>query len=133
VRSDPFVAAVEARSPEQLEAALAPDVRFLSPVVFRPYQGREVVLMILVEGAMKVLEDFRYVHRLAGEQADALIFRARVADREVDGLDLLSFDGQGRVRELMVMARPLSGLTALAGAMGRRFEQLGIAPPAGSD
>jgi hypothetical protein len=31
----------------------------------------------------------------------------------------------------MVMVRPMSGLNALAEAMGREFERLGIAPPAG--
>jgi len=51
---------------------------------------------------------------------------------EVDGLDLLRFDAEGKVRELTVMVRPMSGLNALAEAMGREFERLGIAPPAGA-
>ena len=54
-----------------------------------------------------------------------------MGDREVDGLDLLRFDADGKVRELMVMVRPMSGLNALAEAMGRQFERLGITPPAG--
>jgi hypothetical protein len=53
-----------------------------------------------------------------------LIFAARVGDRQVDGLDLLRFDPDGRVRELMVMVRPMSGLNALAEAMARRFETI---------
>ncbi len=48
----------------------------------------------------------------------------------VDGLDLLRFDEEGKVVELTVMVRPMSGLNALAEAMGRQFERLGIAPPA---
>ena len=57
--------------------------------------------------------------------------KARVGDRELDGLDLLRFDDQGKVAELVVMVRPMSGLNALAEAMGREFERLGITPPAG--
>jgi hypothetical protein len=132
VKSDAFVEAVHARSREQLEACFAPDARFLSPVVFRPYEGRDLVLLILTEGAMKVFgDDFHYVHRFENDDAAALIFNATVDDREVDGLDLLSFDADGLITELKVMVRPMSGLNTLAAAMGKRFEALGIAPPSG--
>lgn len=132
MRSDAFVEAVHQRSREQLEAALAPDVRFFSPVVFRPYEGRDLVLTILAEGAMEVFgDDFTYVHRLEDGDVATLIFNVTVDGREIDGLDLLTFDGDGLVSELKVMARPMSGLSALAEAMGRRFEALGIVPPAG--
>jgi hypothetical protein len=130
VKSDAFRAAVEAEDPNALTAALAEDVVFRSPVVFKAYEGKQVVSLILTEGAMKVFEDFQYVEQLEGEGAAALIFSARVGDREVDGLDLLRFDADGKVSELTVMARPMSGLNALAEAMGREFERLGIVPPA---
>lgn len=128
---DSFVAAVHARDGDAIRATLAPDVRFFSPVVFKAYEGAEVVGTILAEGAMKVLEDFSYVHRLEDTDARvaALIFNARVGEREVDGLDLLSFNEDGLIIELKVMARPMSGLNALAAAMGERFEALGLAPP----
>jgi hypothetical protein len=129
MNSDSFTAAVEARDPQALTDALAEDVVFRSPVVFRAYEGRAVVSAILVEGAMKVFEDFRYVERFENGDAAALIFNARVGDRELDGLDLLRFDADGKVAELLVMVRPMSGLNALAEAMGRVLERIGIAPP----
>ena len=130
MKSDAFVEAVHARSREQLEACFAADARFLSPVVFAPYEGRDVVLMILTEGAMKVFsDDFHYVHRFENEDAAALVFKAKVDDREVDGLDLLSFDEAGLITELKVMVRPMSGLNKLAAAMGERFEALGLVTP----
>ncbi len=131
MRSDAFTRAVESNDGAALTAALSEDVVFLSPVVFRPYQGRELVSAILVEGAMKVFEDFRYVNRFEQDDAAALVFHARVRDREVDGVDLLRFDADGRIAEITVMVRPLSGLRALAEAMGREFERLGIATPTG--
>jgi len=130
MKSDAFVEAVHARSREQLEACFAADARFLSPVVFAPYEGRDVVLMILTEGAMKVFsDDFHYVHRFENDDAAALIFKASVGDREVDGLDLLSFDEDGLITELKVMVRPMSGLNELARAMAERFEALGLVTP----
>ncbi len=130
MKSDAFRAAVEAENPEALTDALADGVVFRSPVVFKPYEGRRIVSAILTEAAMKVFEDFRYVEQLEGADAAALIFAARVGNRELDGLDLLRFDGDGKVRELTVMVRPMSGVHALAEAMGRQFERLGISPPA---
>jgi hypothetical protein len=131
VLHDPFVAAIHARDGEAVRATLAEDVRFLSPVVFRPYEGRDVVGTILAEGAMKVFEDFEYVHRLEDpeERVATLIFRAKAGGRDVDGLDLMRFDDEGLISELKVMVRPLSGLNALAAAMGERFEALGLTPP----
>lgn len=128
--ADRFRAAVEARDLETAVALLAEDVVFRSPVVFKPYEGKPLVSTILIEGAMKVFKDFRYVAQLEEGDTATLVFAARVGDRDLDGLDLLRFDGDGKVRELMVMARPMSGLVALGDAMGREFERLGVTPPA---
>jgi len=126
MNSDAFTAAVHSEDAEALTDALADDVVFRSPVVFRAYEGKPVVSAILTEGAMKVFEDFRYVERFEDGDAAALIFKARVGDREVDGLDLLRFDGDGKVGELMVMVRPMSGVNALAEAMQRKLEEAGV-------
>lgn len=131
MRGDAFKAAVEAEDGDAITACLADHVRFFSPAVFRPYEGKDVVAAILVEGAMKVFSDFRYRDQLEDGDTAALIFSAKVGDREVQGLDLLRFDAEGKVRELTVMVRPMSGLNALAEGMGRRFEELGLAPASG--
>jgi hypothetical protein len=132
MKSDAFKAAVETEDREALTEALAEDVVFRSPVVFKPYEGKPVVSTILIEGAMNVFEDFSYRHQLEDGDAAALIFDARVGDRELQGIDLLRFDAEGKVVELTVMVRPMSGLNALAEAMGREFERLGITPPTGA-
>ena len=129
--ADRFSAAIAGSDPDALRAALADDVVFRSPVVFRPYEGKDLVGTILTEGAMKVFSDFRYIDRFEDGDSAALVFEARVGDREVQGLDLLRFDDDGLVAELTVMVRPMSGLHALADAMGREFERLGISPPRG--
>jgi SnoaL-like domain len=127
--SDAFRQAVESEDREALVATLAENVRFRSPVVFSAYEGRDLIGMILTEGAMNVFEDFRYVEQLEDGDVATLVFTARVGDRKLDGLDMLRFDGEGKVAELTVMVRPLSGVNALAEAMGRQFERLGLTPP----
>jgi hypothetical protein len=119
-----FRRAVEARDLDAMVAALAEDVVFRSPVVFRAYEGRAVVGAILA-AVLETFEDFRYTDALDGKDLHALLFSARVGDRDVDGIDLLRFDDDGLVRELTVMVRPLSGLTALADAMRVRLEAAG--------
>jgi len=128
VRSDAFKAAVERDDSGALRDCLAEGVRFLSPVVFRPYEGRDLVATILTEGAMNVFSDFRYLEQFEDGDRAALIFEARVGDRDVQGLDLLRFEGD-KVVELTVMVRPQSGLAALAEATNREFARLGIVPP----
>ena len=131
MRSDAFVDAVHSLSKEKLEAALDPDVKFFSPVSFRSYDGRDLVVLILTEGPMKLFEDFEYVHVIEGpdEPTAALIFRTRVGDKWMDGLDLLTFGEDGLITELKVMLRPKSAVDAMAAAMGERFEELGLTQP----
>jgi hypothetical protein len=125
-----FQRAVEARDLEAVIDALAPDVVFRSPVVYKPYEGRELVSLVL-GAAVRVFEDFEYVRRVEADDGVALIFKARVGDRELDGLDLLRFDDDGLITELTVMVRPMSGLHALAAAMGEELERMGVVPPNG--
>jgi hypothetical protein len=93
--------------------------------VFKPYEDRDAVAALLTTVA-QVFEDFRYVERFDRGDAATLVFKARVGDRELDGVDILSFDEDGFVRELTVMVRPLSGANALAEAMQAKLAAAGL-------
>ena len=115
---NPFRAAVEAHDLDRAVALLDDDVVFRSPVVFKPYHGRDEVAVLL--GAVsRVFEDFRYEREIgAPDAADhALVFKARVGDREIEGCDFLHTGDNGLIDEFFVMVRPLSGALALAEAM----------------
>jgi hypothetical protein len=114
----PFRAAVEANDVDAVLALLAEDVVFRSPIVFKPYEGRAAVGFILA-AVSRIFADFRYVREIGAEdEADhALVFRATVGGREVEGCDFLHTDSTGLIDELCVMVRPLSGAHALAAAM----------------
>lgn len=114
----PFRAAVESGDIEAAVALLADDVQFRSPIVFKPYHGRDAVGLIL-RAVARVFEDFRYEREIGAPDASdhALVFRARVGDREIEGCDFVRTDGNGAIVELCVMVRPLSAAHALAEAM----------------
>lgn len=117
-----FRAAVEAGDFDAAIELLADDVVFRSPAVFKPYVGREAVA-VLLRAVSETFEDFEYTDVFEGDDVHGLWFHARVGDRRLDGVDLLRFDSDGRIREFTVMVRPLSGLMALAQAMGERLGQ----------
>lgn len=119
---DEFRKAVEAKDLDAMREALADDVVFHSPITFKPYEGRESVSMLLGV-VFRTFEDFRYTDELDGDDVKALVFKARVGDKEVEGLDLLRIDGEGKIADFTVMVRPLSGAMALAEAVGKGLEQ----------
>ncbi len=119
----PFRAAVEARDHDAMVACLTDDVLLYSPVAFKPFSGKESVRG-LFDALFQVFEDFRYVDELEGDGSHALIFRATVGGKDIEGLDHMVFDADGLVTEFTVMMRPLSALVAMRDAMSARVEHL---------
>jgi hypothetical protein len=118
--SHPFAAAIEAGDEAAAAATLAGDVVFRSPAVYKPYQGRNQVEAILRLVAT-VFEDFRYTNEWRDGRATILFFEARVGDRELQGVDILEENGEGKVAQFTVMIRPFSGLQAVATAWRRAW------------
>ena len=120
-----FRQAVEAGDVAAIEALLAENVVFTSPVAYQPYPGKAITAAIL-RGVSRVFEDFHYVREIADADGRdlALVFQAKVNGKQVHGCDFLHFDDDGLIDDLTVMVRPLSGANALAEAMGAQFEQI---------
>ncbi len=120
-----FRQAVEAGDHAAIEALLADDIVFTSPVAFKPYPGKAITASIL-RGVTRVFEDFRYLREIADANGrdHALIFEATVAGKKITGCDFLHTNEDGLIDDLMVMVRPLSGATALAEAMGAQFDRI---------
>ncbi|MEU4431433.1 nuclear transport factor 2 family protein [Nocardia rhamnosiphila] len=121
----PFRKAVEERDSAAIEALLADNVVFTSPVAFKPYPGKPLTAAIL-RGVLRVFEDFRYIREITdpGGRDHALVFEATVAGKRLTGCDFLHFDEDGKIDDFMVMVRPLSAATALAEAMGAQFDRI---------
>ena len=87
--------------PVIIDAAVAlmrEDVVFRSPVVFKPYHGREAVRRLL-EAVLAVFEDFRYVREIGADGAHdhALVFETRVGDKQIEGCDFIQLDEDGAI------------------------------------
>jgi hypothetical protein len=127
--------AIETGKTDRVLELCSPEVVFSSPVVFRPYHGREA-LGVILGAVMRVFEDFHYEREIGAEGADdhALLFRARVKDREIHGCDFLHTGQDGLIDEFTVMVRPRSALLALAEAMQVEVlaiqRELGVEAPA---
>lgn len=115
-----FRAAVERQDHRALMDVFTPDVVFNSPIVHQPYSGR-AALSPLLAAVMRVFTDFRYVAEYDSRDGKALTFRARVGERDIDGVDILTFDDHGFVREFTVMVRPYSAATALRELMAAQL------------
>src|SRR4051794_40616692 len=121
--SVPFRQAIEAGDIDAALACLAPDVSFNSPVAHRPFEGKEAVSGVL-RAVSQTFEDFEYTDELSEGDVHALVFRARVGDKKLEGLDLLRMNSDGLIEDFTVMVRPASGLMALGEAMGPKVEGL---------
>jgi hypothetical protein len=118
-----FRNAVEAGDIEAAIACLAPDVTFNSPVAHTPFEGADAVGGVL-RAVFETFEDFEYTDELDQGDTHALVFRARVGDKQLQGLDLLRMNADGLIDDFTVMVRPASGLMALGAAMGPKVGHL---------
>jgi hypothetical protein len=121
--SHPFKSAVLARDHDAMVATLSPGVQFHSPVAFRPFDGRESTAGVLA-AIMSVFEDFEYTDELTSGDTVALMFRARVGDKSVQGIDYLRIGDDGLIEEFTVMLRPLSAIMAVGERMAPKVEGL---------
>jgi hypothetical protein len=133
VLSARFRAAVEEGSVDQAAELFHEDAAFRSPVLFKPYVGRDQVLKVL-RAAERVLgagERFHYVHQLEdqNDRVAILEFATEVDGKQVEGIDKLTFDEDGRITELKVMIRPASALQLVGERMAEELGRAGIALP----
>jgi hypothetical protein len=126
MKSDAFRAAAEAKDFSQIEELFAEDAAFNSPVVYKPYHGREAI-KVLLGAVLQVFEDFRYLDQVESGETAVLIFEARVGERSLQGVDILRFGEDGRIAAMTVMVRPMTGMHALAERMRELLPAAGAA------
>lgn len=115
-----FRTAIERQDHGALMAVFTPDVVFHSPIVHQPYVGREALAPLLA-AIMQVFTHFRYVGEYPSADGTVLVFHAKVGERDLDGVDILTFDQNGLVKEFTVMVRPYSAATALRELMAAKL------------
>lgn len=98
---------------------LSPDAVFESPVVHTPQVGREITFKYLL-GAGKVLggSGFKYVGEWKSENGAVLEFVNELQGIKINGVDIITWDTQGRITHFKVMIRPLKAVNMLHQLMG---------------
>ena len=98
-------------SPEDLAAIIREDAVFHSPVVHRPQEGRALVVAYLAAAGQTLGNDsFTYVRELADGDSALLEFTTEMDGIEVNGIDLIRFDEDGKIADFKVMVRPLKAV-----------------------
>jgi hypothetical protein len=131
--SDRFRAAVEEGNIGQAGELFNEQASFRSPVLFKPYEGREQVIKVLRAAELVLGSEgsFRYVHQLEDghDRVAMLEFATQVAGKQVEGIDKLTFDEDGLITELKVLLRPASAVQIVGARMAEEFARVGLGPP----
>lgn len=118
-------AVVRSRDLAALRALLADDVVFHSPVVHTPQRGKAITVAYL-SGGMHVLNTptFRYVREIVGDSDALLEFLTEIDGVQIDGVDLIHWNGQGLIDDFKVMLRPLKAVNIVHQKMGEMLARL---------
>jgi ketosteroid isomerase-like protein len=114
---------VQSRDSASLSELLADDVVFHSPVVHTPQRGRPLTELYL-RAALKVFfnDSFRYVRELVDGNNAVLEFVVEMDGIAVNGVDMISWNEQGKIVDFKVMLRPLKAINLIHEKMGRMLE-----------
>ena len=130
---------MKSKNLEELDNLLADDVVFFSPVVFTPQKGKEITKMYLMaaggvfggnqnkdkssdnkDGKSK----FRYIKEITDEKSALLEFELEMEGIYVNGIDLISWNEDGKIKEIKVMVRPLQAVNMLQQKMQAMLESM---------
>ena len=101
---------------------LHPDAVFESPVVHTPQRGRDITFKYLTSAA-KVLggPTFKYLGEWRNDTGAVLEFENEIEGIKLNGVDIITFDGDGRITHFKVMVRPLKAINLLHRMMGEEL------------
>lgn len=113
---------VAQRDLEALEAILREDVTIGAPPYWTRLQGRPIVhhLLSLI---LETIEGFTYFREWQDGRELALEFRGKVADLDVQGIDLITLDAEDRIQNLDVLMRPTNSILRLQELIAPRMAE----------
>ena len=112
---------VGSRDASALPGMIAEDAVFHSPAVHAPQEGRDTVVAYLA-AALVVLGPTLTYHATWTRENDAVLrFTAEVDGKQVEGIDMITWDDDGVIVSFTVMVRPIRGLEAVIAAMAQQL------------
>jgi hypothetical protein len=117
---------VHSRDPRRLADLLADDVVFHSPVVHTPQAGKAATTQYLA-AALRVFfnDSFRYLREVTGERDAVLEFEVEIEGIRVNGVDMLTWNADGRITAFKVMIRPLKAINLIHQKMAAMLQAAG--------
>jgi hypothetical protein len=117
MKSDPIKTwhrIVDERDVEGLDALLADEAVFHSPVVHTPQVGKPITKKYLTAAFHVFFNDsFRYVRELQGDRDAVLEFEVKLDGITVNGVDMIKWNDAGKITEFKVMLRPLKAVNLI--------------------
>ena len=111
---------------EKLDAILAEDAMFSSPVVFTPMEGKEITKMYLFAAGQSFnMEKFSYTKEIHDGMNSVLEFETFIDDISVNGVDIIEWNEEGKIVNFKVMIRPFKAVQKVQQKMVEALESLG--------
>ena len=105
---------VKSRHIKGIDSLLADDVVFHSPVVHTPQVGKAVTTQYLMTAFFVFFnESFHYVRELSSTHDAILEFQVEIDGIQVNGVDMLKWNDEGKITEFKVMIRPLKAINLI--------------------
>jgi hypothetical protein len=115
---------LKARDARGLDALLAEEAVFHSPVVHKPQVGKALVKMYLAAAFMVFgNESFRYVRELRGERDAVLEFELEIDGIAVNGVDMIRWNDANQITDFKVMLRPLKAVNLIHEKMAAMLQR----------
>ena len=112
--------------PEKLSAMLADDAVFHSPVVHTPQEGKAKVFAYLHAAAHVLGNDsFHYVREIVDGDTAVLEFALVLDGIQVNGVDMVRWNADGKIEDFKVMVRPLKAINKVWEKMGEMLARAG--------
>ena len=108
-----------------LGALLADNVVFHSPVVHSPQVGKALTQRYLTAALGVFLnESFLYVRELRSDHDAVLEFQLEIDGIVVNGVDMIKWNGDGKIVDFKVMLRPLKAINLIHQKMAAMLQPM---------
>ena len=109
----------------KLDAILADDAVFSSPVVFNPMKGKEITKMYLYAAGQSFnMDKFKYIREIHDELHSVLEFETYIDEISVNGVDMIEWNEDGKIKDFKVMIRPFKAVQKVQEKMVEALESL---------
>jgi SnoaL-like domain len=113
----PYLTAWRTRDLDRWADALAPDIVMHSPILKRPFAGREAAVELF--GVLfNILEQVEITDEFVDGDSHVFFWHANIGASTIEGVDLIRSNQDGKIFEIKVMIRPLVDIATFAAAIG---------------